>query len=99
MDLAGRRALVVGTEVRLTDTQFDLLAHLMRHCGKACSRAELLCEVWGYRFPVGSRTVDVHVAQLRAKLGRALRIRTVRGVGYVERADRLRVDPRCTGDG
>lgn len=82
LDLAGRRAVAAGTELRLTKTQFGLLVHLMRHRGRACSRAELMSEVWGYRVPIGTRTVDVHVAQLRAKLGQALRIRTVRGVGY-----------------
>lgn len=82
LDPAGRRAVAAGTELRLTETQFGLLEHLMRHRGRACSRAELMSEVWGYQVPVITRTIDVHVAQLRAKLGRALRIRTVRGVGY-----------------
>ncbi len=66
----------------MTKTQFGLLEHLMRHRGRVCSRAELMSEVWGYREPVGTRTVDVHVAALRAKLGRALPISTVRGRGY-----------------
>jgi DNA-binding response OmpR family regulator len=58
----------------------------MRHPGRVFSREELLSEVWGYGPVVTTRTVDVHVAQVRAKLGPALRIRTVRGVGYgVER--------------
>lgn len=82
LDVAGRRAVAAGREVTLTKTQFSLLEHLLRHHGRTCSRAELMSEVWGYKVPVGSRTVDVHVAQLRAKLGRALQIRTVRGVGY-----------------
>lgn len=82
LDVVGRRAVAAGRELSLTKTQFGLLEHLLRHRGRACTREELMSEVWGYRVPVGTRTVDVHVAQLRAKLGRALRIRTVRGVGY-----------------
>jgi DNA-binding response OmpR family regulator len=82
LDVAGRRAVAAGREVRLTETQFALLAHLMGHPGHVCSRAELMSEVWGYPVTTRTRTVDVHVAELRAKLGEALRIRTVRGVGY-----------------
>lgn len=59
-----------------------LLAHLMRRPGRVFERDELLAEVWGYPAAVGTRTVDVHVAQLRAKLGAHSPIRTVRGVGY-----------------
>ena len=70
------------TEVTLTATEFDLLAYLMRRPGRVFSREQLLCEVWGYASAAGTRTVDVHVAQLRAKLGDASPIRTVRGVGY-----------------
>jgi DNA-binding response OmpR family regulator len=81
-----RRIEVAGQDVEFTATEFDLLAHLMRHPGRVFSREELLSEVWGYGPVVTTRTVDVHVAQVRAKLGPALRIRTVRGVGYgVER--------------
>jgi DNA-binding response OmpR family regulator len=54
----------------------------MGHPGQVCSRDELMSEVWGYPAGTGTRTVDVHVAELRAKLGEALLIRTVRGVGY-----------------
>jgi len=71
-----------GEEVELTATEFDLLVHLMRHPGRVLSREQLLSEVWGYAAVVGTRTVDVHVAQVRAKLGDASPIRTVRGVGY-----------------
>ncbi len=67
--------------VELTTTEFDLLAHLMRRPGRVFGRDELLAQVWGYN-GAASRTVDVHVAQLRAKLGAASPIRTVRGVGY-----------------
>lgn len=85
IDTAGRRALVEDAEIALTATEFDLLAYLAGHPGQVFSREQLLAHVWGYE-GLGSRTVDVHVAQLRAKLGAASPIRTVRGVGYaVER--------------
>ena len=54
----------------------------MAHPGRVYSREQLLSEVWGYAAVVGTRTVDVHVAQVRAKLGDGSPIRTVRGVGY-----------------
>ena len=79
---ARRRAFVGGAEVPLTTTEFDLLAFLMRRPGRVYERERLLSEVWGYAAAAGTRTVDVHVAQLRAKLGVASPIRTVRGVGY-----------------
>lgn len=82
LDVARRRAMAAGREVRLTEIQSALLAHLMGRPGHVCSRQELMAAVWGYPDATGSRTVDVHVAELRAKLGEALRIRTVRGVGY-----------------
>jgi two-component system, OmpR family, response regulator len=80
----GRRAVTVeGTAVQLTSTEFDLLAHLVGRPGRVFTREELLAAVWGYASPAGTRTVDVHVAQVRAKLGGAATlIRTVRGVGY-----------------
>jgi DNA-binding response OmpR family regulator len=73
---------VDGAEVGLTSTEFDLLTHLMRSPGRVWSRDQLLAAVWGYTAVAGTRTVDVHVAQLRAKLGTGTPIRTVRGVGY-----------------
>ena len=82
VDLVTRRVSVDGEPVSLTATEFDLLAHLMRHPGRVYTREHLLSEVWGYAAVVGTRTVDVHVAQVRAKLGDASPIRTVRGVGY-----------------
>ncbi len=82
VDLVTRRATVEGVPIALTATEFDLLAHLMRDPGRVFSREQLLSEVWGYAAVVGTRTVDVHVAQVRAKLGDASPIRTVRGVGY-----------------
>lgn len=86
LDSDTRRVLLAGEEVALTATEFDLLAYLMGKPGRVFTRDELLSHVWGYASIVGTRTVDVHVAQLRAKLGDASPIRTVRGVGYsVER--------------
>jgi DNA-binding response OmpR family regulator len=83
----GRREVSVdGRPVELTTTEFDLLVHLMRRLDRVCSREELLSEIWGYPAGTATRTVDVHVAQLRSKLGAALRIRTVRGVGYAVRS-------------
>jgi DNA-binding response OmpR family regulator len=82
LDAAARRAYAGARELALTATEFDLLAHLMRRPGRVFTREQLLSEVWGYASMAGTRTVDVHVAQLRAKLGAASPIRTVRGVGY-----------------
>ncbi|MFL6144139.1 MAG: response regulator transcription factor [Labedaea sp.] len=86
VDVRQRRVWTDGTEVALTSTEFELLAHLMRRPGQVFERAQLLSAVWGYSAAAGTRTVDVHIAQLRAKLGAASPIRTVRGVGYA--ADR-----------
>jgi len=82
LDATQRRAFVEGEELSLTATEFDLLARLMTEPGRVFSRDQLLSEVWGYAAVAGTRTVDVHIAQLRAKLGRDSPIRTVRGVGY-----------------
>jgi DNA-binding response OmpR family regulator len=71
-----------GSPVELTATEFALLAHLMRDPARVFSREHLLSAVWGAASYAGTRTVDVHVAQVRAKLGRTDAIRTVRGVGY-----------------
>ena len=71
-----------GTEIELTATEFDLLLYLVRNRGRVFERAGLLSSVWGYSSAAGVRTVDVHVAALRSKLGDASPIRTVRGVGY-----------------
>jgi DNA-binding response OmpR family regulator len=83
---------VDGVEVSLTSTEFDLLAHLMSRPGRVFTREELLASVWGYTAHGGTRTVDVHVAQVRAKLDEASplardMIRTVRGVGYTADAE------------
>jgi DNA-binding response OmpR family regulator len=77
-----REVRVDGTEVQLTQREFDLLEFLLRHPGQVISRDQLLESVWGFISPGETRTVEVHVAQLRKKLGRPDLIRTVRGVGY-----------------
>jgi DNA-binding response OmpR family regulator len=82
VDVGQRRVWTDGTEVSLTSTEFDLLAALMRRPRQVFERAQLLSMVWGYEAAAGTRTVDVHIAQLRAKLGPESPIRTVRGVGY-----------------
>lgn len=82
MSVDRRRVTLDGAEVTLTSTEFALLAHLLRAPGRVFSRDQLLGAVWGYTATAGTRTVDVHVAQLRAKLGERTPIRTVRGVGY-----------------
>ena len=88
MDVAGRRTTVDGQPVHLTATEFDLLVHLLRSPGRVHSRESLLGAVWGYGAAAGTRTVDVHVAQVRAKLGPHAPIRTVRGVGYAAEVER-----------
>jgi DNA-binding response OmpR family regulator len=83
LDPARRLVTVDGRPLSLTPTEFDLLGHLLGRPGRVFTREELLASVWGYASAAGTRTVDVHVAQVRAKLGEAAAlIRTVRGVGY-----------------
>jgi DNA-binding response OmpR family regulator len=82
LDTGERRVWAGGREVSLTSTEFELLTQLMRRPRQVLDRAQLLSLVWGYAANAGTRTVDVHIAQLRAKLGESSPIRTVRGVGY-----------------
>ena len=77
-----REVRVDGSEVELTQREFDLLEYLLRHAGQVVSRDELLEAVWGFVSPGQTRTVEVHVAQLRKKLGDHDVIKTVRGLGY-----------------
>ena len=80
---AGRREVkVVETDVQLAPKEFDLLWELLDHRGLVLTRDQLLERVWGYTFAGDTRTVDVHVRQLRRKLGDASPIVTVWGVGY-----------------
>ena len=82
VDRVGREVTVDGELVELRPKEFDLLAYLIQNRGVVVSRDLLLERVWGYDYAGGTRTVDVHVAQLRRKLGRPELIRTVRGAGY-----------------
>ncbi|MDJ0317006.1 winged helix-turn-helix transcriptional regulator [Arthrobacter antibioticus] len=77
-------ARVHGTVLNLTYKEFELLKYLAQHPGRVFSRAQLLNEVWGYDYYGGTRTVDVHIRRLRAKLGAENEklISTVRNVGY-----------------
>ena len=77
-----RDVTVGGAAIELTSKEFDLLACFLEHPGIVLSREKLLDLVWGMTYPGGTRTVDVHVAQLRRKLGDPDSIRTVRGAGY-----------------
>ena len=80
---AGRREVSVGADqVQLAPKEFDLLWELLDHRGLVLTRDQLLERVWGYTFAGDTRTVDVHVRQLRRKLGEASPIVTVWGVGY-----------------
>jgi DNA-binding response OmpR family regulator len=83
VDLDAREVRLADARLELTPREFDLLAFLARHPGRALSRDELLRKVWGYDYVGETRTVDVHVRRLRAKLGDAHGcIGTVLGAGY-----------------
>jgi DNA-binding response OmpR family regulator len=82
LDRESHDVTVDGKPVELTAKEFDLLAFFMANAGVVVSRDLLLDRVWGQEYPGGTRTVDVHVAQLRRKLGRPDLIRTLRGTGY-----------------
>ena len=88
---SGRREVTVGgEEVQLAPKEFDLLWELLDHRGLVLTRDQLLERVWGYTFAGDTRTVDVHVRQLRRKLGEACPIVTVWGVGY-----KVATDPKA----
>lgn len=84
IDSAERTALVDGAQLDLTYLEFELLAHLVAHPHRVHTRDQLVTTVWGYGHVGDGRTVDVHVARLRRKLGAEHRhtIQTVRRVGY-----------------
>jgi DNA-binding response OmpR family regulator len=84
VDVAGYEARLRGRRLELTHQEFELLRFLLQNRGKVWTREQLLKKVWGYQYYGGSRTVDIHVRRLRAKLGPTLGglIETVRNVGY-----------------
>ena len=82
LEPASRRVTLDGREVELTRLEFDLLAELAAHPRVVYTRDRLLEKVWGYQSAVGGKTVDVHVANMRRKLGDDIGIVAVRGVGY-----------------
>lgn len=83
IDAAAYSASLDGQPLDLTYTEFELLRYLVQHPGRVLSRETLVSQVWGYDYYGGTRTVDVHVRRLRAKLGQYDHyIGTVRNVGY-----------------
>ena len=82
VDRAAHEVSVDGRRVTLTAKEFALLAFLAAHRGRVFTREALLARVWGSRYEGGARTVDIHVRRLRAKLGDALPLETLRGAGY-----------------
>jgi len=79
---SAREVSVAGEPLELRAKEFDLLAYLIQNRGAVLTRDRLLERVWGLDYAGGTRTVDVHVAQLRRKLSRPELIQTIRGVGY-----------------
>jgi DNA-binding response OmpR family regulator len=92
VDLARHTVTVGGEAVTLTRKEFQVLAMLASSGGAVCTRNRIVAEVWGRTWAGANRTLDVHVATLRTKLGRADLVQTVRGVGY-------RLGLPGTGDG
>jgi DNA-binding response OmpR family regulator len=91
LDLDARRCTIAGREVELTHREFDLLGALLSYPGRVHTREQLLELVWGTD-SISPKTVDVHVAALRRKLGSAISIATLRGLGY-------RLDPASVREG
>jgi DNA-binding response OmpR family regulator len=82
IDLHRHAVTVAGQPVSLTRKEFQVLAMLASSGGAVCTRNRIVAEVWGRSWAGANRTLDVHVATLRTKLGRADLVQTVRGVGY-----------------
>ncbi len=82
LDLARRQAGIGDRQIDLSDREFRLLHHLVRHAGEVVTRDSILSVVWGYRFDPRSNVVDVCVRRLRRKLGEDAPIETVRHAGY-----------------
>lgn len=83
IDVAGYEVRIAGRRIELTHQEFELLRFLGQHRGRVFTREALLERAWGYRYAGGTRTVDIHVRRVRAKLGDiGSLIETVRNVGY-----------------
>ncbi len=82
VDIRARRVIVDGTEIALTVKEFDLLAVLAADAGAVVTRKQLLEQVWETSWYGSTKTIDVHVASLRRKLGEGATVETVRGVGF-----------------
>ncbi|CAN7629125.1 response regulator transcription factor [Mycolicibacterium frederiksbergense] len=82
VDLSARRVEICGAEIALAPKEFEVLAYLVVRRGEAVSRQELMDAIWGDAFVAISRSLDVHMTSLRAKLGRPDAIATIRGYGY-----------------
>ncbi|KWX25494.1 transcriptional regulator [Mycolicibacterium wolinskyi] len=82
VDLNGRRVEVGGEEISLAPKEFEVLAYLVARRGEAVSRQEMMDAIWGDAYVAISRSLDVHMTSLRAKLGRPEAITTIRGYGY-----------------
>jgi DNA-binding response OmpR family regulator len=100
IDVAGYEARLRGRKLQLTHQEFELLRFLAQNRGRVFSREQLLQKVWGYQYYGGSRTVDIHVRRLRAKLGASVGglIETVRNVGYKIRSDDEQADAESDAD-
>jgi DNA-binding response OmpR family regulator len=94
IDVAGYEARLGGRRLELTHQEFELLRFLGQHRGRVFTRDQLLERVWGYQYAGGTRTVDIHVRRVRAKLGATAGglIETVRNVGYKMRSERPGLD-------
>ncbi len=99
IDMAGYEARLRGRRLDFTHQEFELLSFLARNRGRVFTREQLLQKVWGYEYAGGTRTVDIHVRRVRAKLGVSVGgiIETVRNVGYKMQAAEA-VEPDETED-
>jgi len=92
VDISGHSVHAGGRAVPLTVREFALLAHLVARPGRVLSREDILREVWDPTYGGSPRTVDIHVRRLRKKLGAALPLETLRGLGY-----KLAASPQIQG--
>lgn len=90
MDLIERRVVRAGQTIDLQPREFKLLEYLLRHSGKVVTRTMLLEGVWDYHFDPQTNVIDVHISRLRQKIDKGFEhplLHTIRGAGYVIRAD------------